>query len=191
VQVEDQNDNSPYFPLLPQHQTKFKLDVPVNQTGHLTRVVAADVDAEGPNSDLEYRLVNAAAGFSVDRHGLISNTKPMKAGDKSSFLLVVRDLSQPSRESNITLELMAIGRPMRTTNRKKPRLVERELWKELFVSDSDSVGTILGIMKAVDEEGDLLWWRIDEASNPNMSFTVQTHSSQGSDKGEASAELVS
>lgn len=54
-------------------------------------------------------------------------------------------------------------------------MIDSHNWRELYISDSDAVGVIIGIVKALDEDNDPLWWSISNlnSSNPNNTFTFR------------------
>jgi hypothetical protein len=165
--------------------------------GLLGRIFAHDADAPGPNSEIDYELTNLATGgenrFSIDGHGRISlkeGGEPLKPGEEATFTVVARDRGSSLRlESNASVTLIALGRANKfTLSNRKPRLLEFAMWRELYVSDSDNVGTIVGMVKAVDEDNDPLWWNIvDEGDSDANNFNaIQTFGFRGS-----SGELVS
>jgi hypothetical protein len=194
VEVSDQNDNAPHFPLLPPGQKSASVDVPAAKSGEpLARVIAYDVDERGPNSEIEYSLVDSSSDFSIDQHGRIATTLPLKAGEKRTLHVRAADKGQPlPRASEMEVSLTAVAGPTKGASRanKKPRLLEKDLWQELFVSDSDQVGTAVGVIRAIDEDGDPLWWQIDDATNPNMTFNLQAGTAVRPRGKEATAELV-
>ena len=61
------------------------------------------------------------------------------------------------------------------SNNRKPKFIEKESWKELYVSDSDPVGVIVGLVRAEDEDNDPLWFGIAaDSENPNETFAFKS-----------------
>lgn len=57
--------------------------------------------------------------------------------------------------------------------------MDPEGWRELYVSDSDSVGVIVGLIRAIDEDNDPLWWKInDDSKNSNQTFVFRGNSGE-------------
>lgn len=57
-------------------------------------------------------------------------------------------------------------------------MLDSKAWQDLYVSDSDSVGVIVGLIKAIDEDNDPLWWKINDDSNNPQTFVFQGHSGE-------------
>uniref|UniRef100_A0A915DAN4 Cadherin domain-containing protein n=1 Tax=Ditylenchus dipsaci TaxID=166011 RepID=A0A915DAN4_9BILA len=150
VSIMDVNDNAPIF-VNPSTTT---ITVPADHVGLLTQVFAYDLDADAPNSNIIYEIVGNTL-FSIDQWG------------------------SPSLHSNTSLTLIPISRANKlTVANRKPELREQEVWKELYVSDSDSVGTVVGIVKAMDGDSDPLWWWTTPSITSNHTFAFKTNSGE-------------
>ncbi|KAI1730641.1 cadherin domain-containing protein [Ditylenchus destructor] len=178
VAVEDLNDNSPVFPATLNANA---INVAADRIGKLCQIFAHDADAPGPNSRVRYELVGQKDDrFIIDEFGRISTSEQLKAGQEYQIDVLAIDGGNPPLQSNATFILKTLGRVSKlTASNRKPLLVDREIWRELYVSDSDSVGITVGIVKAVDEDGDPLWWNVlDDDPIANHTFTFRGNSGE-------------
>uniref|UniRef100_A0A7E4VWD5 Cadherin domain-containing protein n=1 Tax=Panagrellus redivivus TaxID=6233 RepID=A0A7E4VWD5_PANRE len=174
VDVLDKNDNKPLF----NTTSNLHVHVPANRVGLLTRIFANDADADGPNSDIEYSFIGPLFDdkLRIDSYGRISTVEALKPGSQIHVTVLAQDHGEPRLNNSVTLILEALGRSRKTSAANKPpKFVEKDAWKELYVSDSDPVGVIVGIVRAEDPDNDPLWYSIaDDSDNPNETFAFKT-----------------
>ncbi|KAI6227030.1 hypothetical protein M3Y95_00683900 [Aphelenchoides besseyi] len=173
IKVRDQNDCAPRF-----RDLNFNLTLPANQTGFLARVFADDADEDGPNAELSYTL-EGDKRVQIDSFGQISAIEPLVAGTSIQLTIFAEDNGEPRLRTNASVRLTAVAPVSKSAaTNHLPVFVSPEKWRHLYVSDHDSVGTVLGRIEVDDADHDPLWFRISEqSSNPNQTFAF--HSSTG------------
>lgn len=177
ISVDDLNDNRPLF----NTTTNLNMQVPANKVGFLTRIFANDADSDGANSEIEYTFVGPLVDerLKIDKYGRISTTEALKSGSQVHVTVLAQDNGEPRLNSSVTLILEALGRARKSaTSNQKPRFVEKESWKELYVSDSDPVGVIVGLVRAQDDDNDPLWYIAADSENPNETFAFKAASGE-------------
>uniref|UniRef100_A0A914QL07 Cadherin domain-containing protein n=1 Tax=Panagrolaimus davidi TaxID=227884 RepID=A0A914QL07_9BILA len=178
IAVEDVNDNRPLF----NTTTNLNMQVPANRIGFLTRIFANDADSDGPNSEIEYSFIGPLVDerLRIDKYGRISTVEALKPGSTVHVTVLAKDGGEPKLNSSVTLILEPLGRSRKSeANNQKPKFIEKETWKELYVSDSDPVGVIVGLVKAQDDDNDPLWYSIAaDSENPNETFAFKSASGE-------------
>ena len=67
-----------------------------------------------------------------------------------------QDLGSPSKSSTTRVSIQILGIPEETPNPP----VFRQPNQKVEVTESDSVGFLVALVQAIDEDGDLLWYKI-------------------------------
>ncbi|CAD6197559.1 unnamed protein product [Caenorhabditis auriculariae] len=166
VNVLDENDNAPQF-TQPIHQFNVRSGV----VGPLCRVIAFDMD-EGQNAVLSFEIVEGDERFSISNSGEIKTSRAIH--DDESYALKIRaiDGGVPSQSTETKVILTAVALKKKTSKNKKPTIGDKKTDYVIPISDADQVGLTVEMLKAEDEDGDYLWWRIS-GGNVNDSFEVR------------------
>ncbi|KAE9554056.1 hypothetical protein FO519_002752 [Halicephalobus sp. NKZ332] len=174
VTVDDVNDNKPLF----NTTTSLNVQVPADKIGFLTRIFANDADSDGQNSEIEYSFIGPLEDprLRIDKYGRISTIEALPSGKEVHISVLAKDNGEPRMNSSIMLTLEPLGRSRKSaSNNHKPKFIEKDSWKELYVSDSDPVGVIVGLIRAEDDDNDPLWFGIaSDSENPNETFAFKS-----------------
>lgn len=104
ITIEDLNDNAPQF-----STEDTSLDVVAERMGYLGRVFATDLDAEGPNSALNYQIMDESRLLTIDNFGRIFTKEALKADTRLEFKLSVMDGGNPPLYSKTDVRLSVKG----------------------------------------------------------------------------------
>lgn len=50
----------------------------------------------------------------------------------------------------------------------KPKLLNKNRWARLSISDADGIGETVGVIEAEDPDSDQLWWKIIDGNSNNI-----------------------
>lgn len=103
VTVEDLNDNSPQFSTLLN-----ELAVPADKIGYLGRILATDLDGEGPNSDIIYKLIDNIQ-FKIDNYGCLYTSDGLKTDTNIELKFKATDRGTPPLSSETIVKLKPLG----------------------------------------------------------------------------------
>ncbi|CAK5055660.1 unnamed protein product [Meloidogyne enterolobii] len=166
INLEDENDNFPIFDL----KYLSSLTAPANTLGFLGRVYAIDKDF-GINSKIKYWIEPKNEKIEIDVNGRIFAKIPLKAGTLVEFVVFAEDGGNPKLKGNASVKMPVLERASRlSASNRAPFLTNPEKWREIILTGFESLGSVIGTIKAKDEDDDPLWWSIEDENGEEDSL---------------------
>ncbi|XP_064481302.1 fat-like cadherin-related tumor suppressor homolog isoform X2 [Ornithodoros turicata] len=162
VTVTDVNDHQPRFL---QTSNRFRVLEQDDQEEpvELCQVLASDRD-HGAYGEIEYSImqgagqkfrINPATGAIYSRFALVN-------GDSHELLVKAFDQGDPSLYSTTKVQLHVVARPVSSAH--SPKIKEVEVSPTI---EDDKVGHMVAVVRAVDLDGDSLWYTITGGNQEN------------------------
>ncbi|UYV72310.1 hypothetical protein LAZ67_9002573 [Cordylochernes scorpioides] len=162
VTVEDENDNAPVFQHGPLHVLLPETARPGNKIAEL---LALDADADGPNSQVEYRVVGGTGrDLRVDPvSGELYVASALRPGD-------VHLLNVSAVDGRGLASFLAVNVTIVDVNDHKPEFVRPEYRFTVPEGDYSDRRTKIGVLHAVDE---------DTGNNGRVEYTITQTQAEG------------
>nr|CAD7424977.1 unnamed protein product [Timema monikensis] len=172
VTVEDVNDHAPRF-----EQSFYKVNIPesANHDTPLFQVLANDDDI-GPNGDLQYSILSGRGMGKFKIHqktGLVYAQRSFQAGQEYDLRIQAEDNGAQKKNQATRVSIQVLRVPKHSAHPptfKAPNQV-------VEVTESDSVGFLVALIQAGDEDEDRLWYNIVDGDDQDEFFI-------GRDKGD-------
>lgn len=155
VTVTDVNDHQPRFLHTANRFRVLEMDEQ-DEPVELCEVLASDRD-QGANGEIEYSIVQGAGQkFRIDpATGAIYSRSVLLNGDSHELLVKASDQGEPSLSATTKVQLHVVARPMGSLH--PPKIKEMDVSPTI---ENDKVGHMVAVVKAVDLDGDPLWYSI-------------------------------
>ncbi|XP_049837416.1 fat-like cadherin-related tumor suppressor homolog isoform X3 [Schistocerca gregaria] len=134
----------------------------------MLRVLGFDED-EGPNADLQYSIKSGRGIGKFKIHpktGIVYSSRDFQAGQEYDLRIRAQDSGQPPRSH--TMRVSVLVEPVPTESPNAPQIINPN--QHVQVTESDPVGFLVALIQAKDEDGDMLWYSIEDGDDMDEFF---------------------